>query len=124
MSKKILIIDIETTGFLKSGGKIVEIGVVELDLNTGEKCIIFDQVMHESGMELNKVQDSWIVNNSSMTVEEIRGSKHLDSYRSELQIMFNSYELGSTAYNNVFDFGFLVDSKTSFLPTTATLFSA
>lgn len=30
--EKILIIDIETTGFLKQNGKIVEIGIVELDL--------------------------------------------------------------------------------------------
>lgn len=34
---KILILDIETTGFLQQGGKIVEIGIVELDLSNGNK---------------------------------------------------------------------------------------
>ena len=34
--KKILILDIETTGFLNQGGSIVEIGIVELNLDTGE----------------------------------------------------------------------------------------
>lgn len=46
---EILIIDLETTGFLTQGGKIVEVGIVELDLETGNKKIIFDQVVHEKG---------------------------------------------------------------------------
>jgi len=33
---KILILDIETTGFLQSGGKIVEVGIVELNLLNGD----------------------------------------------------------------------------------------
>ena len=41
---KILIIDIETTGFLPDG-KIVEVGAVELCLETGNKKIIFDKVI-------------------------------------------------------------------------------
>ena len=32
---KIGIIDIETTGFLQNGGKIVEVGIVELNLENG-----------------------------------------------------------------------------------------
>ena len=34
--EKILILDIETTGFLQEGGKIVEVGIVELDLSNGK----------------------------------------------------------------------------------------
>jgi DNA polymerase III epsilon subunit-like protein len=68
---KILIIDIETTGFTPKTGKIVEIGIVELDLANGEKKIIFDQVVHESGITIEELEKSWIVKNSSLTVEMI-----------------------------------------------------
>lgn len=44
--KKILVLDLETTGFLNENGKIVEIGIVELDLDTGDCKIIYNQVCH------------------------------------------------------------------------------
>lgn len=103
----ILILDIETTGFLNQGGKIVEIGIVELDLSNGNKKIIYDQVTHEKGITLQEVQNSWIVKNSSLTVEEIRQSLNLDKIRKDVQDIFLSYSNGSTAFNNVFDFGFM-----------------
>ena len=43
---KILIGDLETTDFLTNGGKIVEAGLVSLDLNTGVKEILFDKVFN------------------------------------------------------------------------------
>ena len=70
--KKILILDIETTGFLKQGGKIVEVGIVSLDLDTGDKKILFDEVMHERPMTKQHVDSSWIVQNKYMTTEEIQ----------------------------------------------------
>lgn len=106
---KILIIDIETTNFLQKGGKIVEIGIVELDLSNGETRIIFDEVCHEKGITKEEVESSWIVNNSDLTVEAIRYSKNLDYYRTEIQHLLNKYKAGATAFNNVFDFGFLED---------------
>ena len=39
---KILIIDIETSAFIDEGGKILEVGIVELDLENGEKKILFN----------------------------------------------------------------------------------
>lgn len=104
---KILILDLETTGFLQSGGKIVEVGIVELDLSNGEKKILFDKVVHESGITREEVENSWIVKNSSLTVEDIRYSKNLNEYRSEIQQILNEYPNGATAYNNAFDFGFM-----------------
>ena len=109
MTSKILIIDIETTGFLQSGGKIVEIGIVELDLSNGERTVIYDEVCHESGISLNEVKNSWIVKNSDLTVEKIRHSKNLEKLKPEIQSIINSYPLGATAFNNAFDFGFLED---------------
>ena len=40
---EILIIDIETTGFLQKGGKIVEVGISKLNLNEGKVEVIFDK---------------------------------------------------------------------------------
>ncbi|KAB1228470.1 3'-5' exonuclease [Chryseobacterium viscerum] len=105
--EKILIVDIETTGFLQQKGKIVEIGIVELDLANGEKKIIFDQVTHEKGITKEECENSWIIKNSNLTVEEIRTSKSLDKLKPEVQDIINSYRFGITAYNNAFDFGFM-----------------
>ncbi|TXI94986.1 MAG: hypothetical protein E6Q35_10485 [Chryseobacterium cucumeris] len=105
--EKILILDVETTGFLQEGGKIVEVGIVELDLSNGKKQIIFDQVTHEKGITRQEVENSWIVKNSTLTIEDIRRSKSLDLLKPEIQSILYSYQYGTTAYNNVFDFGFM-----------------
>jgi len=107
--KKILIIDIETTDFFDRGGKIVEIGIVELDLNSGNTEILFDNVMHERPITLAEVQNAWIVKNSDLTVEAIRRSEQLEFYRAEIQQILNGCPAGATAYNNEFDFGFMED---------------
>lgn len=105
--EKILILDIETTGFLQAGGKIVEVGIVELDLANGERKIIFDEVTHEKGITKDEVENSWIIKNSDLTVEAVRTSKSLDVLKPQIQEILHSYQHGSTAFNNVFDFGFM-----------------
>jgi len=104
---KILIIDIETTGFLQQGGKIVEVGIVELDLTNGNRVILFDEVCHEQGITLEEVQKSWIIQNSDLTVERVKYSELLEKKRARIQKILDDYQLGATAFNNVFDFGFL-----------------
>lgn len=105
--KKILILDIETTGFLKKGGKIVEVGIVELDLENGEKKILFDEVCWEKGITKEECDDSWIVANSTLTTDEIKASKSLNFHREQIQGIIDKHTLGATAYNNKFDFDFL-----------------
>jgi DNA polymerase-3 subunit epsilon len=104
---KILIIDIETTGFLREGGKIVEVGMVELDLSNGARKIVFNEVTHETGITIEEVERSWIVKNSDLTVDAIRYSKNLNKILPQIQQMINSYPNGATAYNKSFDFDFL-----------------
>lgn len=106
---KILILDIETTGFLQQGGKIVEVGIVELDLKSGERVILFDEVCHEKGITLEEVEKSWIVQNSDLTTKMIKYSGSLESKKIRIQNIINDYPLGATAFNNAFDFGFLED---------------
>ena len=105
---KILIIDIETTGFLNQGGKIVEVGMVELNLENGETKVVFDKVTHEKGITRPEVENSWIISNSDLTVEDVRTSKRLDFLLPEIQDIINRYPLGATAFNRSFDFEFLV----------------
>lgn len=104
---KIGIIDIETTGFLQNGGKIVEVGIVELNLENGDRKIIYDKVCHEVGVTLKEVEESWIVKNSTLTVKDVRFSPDLMKLKPEIQQIINSFPLGMTAFNNVFDFGFM-----------------
>lgn len=104
---KILILDIETTGFLQSGGKIVEIGIVGLNLETGAKKKLFDEVCHERPITRKEVENSWIVKNSTLTVEAIQKSKQLIEFKPAIQSLLNKFPAGATAFNNAFDFGFL-----------------
>lgn len=104
---KIGIIDIETTGFLNAGGKIVEIGIVSLDLTNGEIEVLVNEVCHEKPITRQEVEDSWIIKNSSLTVEEVQQSKQLPFLHEIIQNTLNSFENGVTAFNNAFDFGFM-----------------
>jgi len=104
---KILILDLETTGFLNENGKIVEIGIVELNLDNGERKIIYNQVCHERGITLADVEKSWIVQNSDLNVEQIKYSPILDRIKPTVQTILDDYPLGATAFNNAFDFGFM-----------------
>lgn len=104
---KILVIDIETTGFLKQGGKIVEVGIVSLDLESGKKEIVFNSLVHERPITIQEVENSWIVQNGYITVEEIRTSPMLSEKLAEIQSIISAHEHGATAFNRSFDFDFL-----------------
>ena len=103
---KILIVDIETTGFLGQGGKIVELGIVELCLNSGEKKIVFDQVINP-GQSDEVIQNSWIVKNGYMDLDTIKKGVLFENIKYHLQEKINEYTDGATAYNRSFDFDFL-----------------
>lgn len=107
---KVLVLDLETTEFLEKGGKIVEIGIVELDLSNGEAKIIYNQVCHEKGITADDVANSWIIQNSDLNAELIKYSPSLDRIKPTVQRILDDYPLGATAFNNAFDFGFM-DSR-------------
>ena len=100
--KKILIVDIETTNFLQRGGLIVEVGIVELDLNTGEAKIVYDELVKEEGLD-GTHGDAWIFNNSDLKFIDCMKAKPLDKER--IQLILDKYP--ATAYNKKFDFDFL-----------------
>jgi len=99
---KIVVVDIETTGFLNTGGLIVEVGIILLDLETGETECTYNELVKEEnfGEEHN---ESWIFDNSDLTHGEIMSANSLD--KDKIQKIFDEYP--ATAYNKAFDFGFL-----------------
>lgn len=107
MSKEILIIDLETTHFLDKGGKIAEVGIVALDLHTGNREILFDKVCNEQPLTVDEIENSWIVKNGYMNASEIINAEPFDDMKADIQYIINQYGNGATAYNNAFDFGFL-----------------
>ena len=102
-SEKIAIIDIETTGFSKKFDKVVEIGIVELDIKTKEYKILFNSPVYEQGVEI--FIDNEITKKYNIDIKEILEACSLESFRDILQLIFNCYRI--TAYNINFDLNFL-----------------
>lgn len=99
-----MVLDIETTGFLNQGGCIVEIGCVELNLKNGKIKRLFGSVCREPQMTA-KDRNAWIFLNSSLTVEEVRNAPLLEVMKPALQELFDYYPV--TAFNRDFDIPFL-----------------
>jgi len=102
--KKIAVIDIETTGLRPINSLILEIGIVELDLDTGNIMVIFDSHVREPSFGAND-RHAWIFDNSDLSFEDIEKAPLLDEFKQELQEIFNTYSI--TAFNISFDLGFL-----------------
>jgi DNA polymerase III alpha subunit (gram-positive type) len=105
--KKILVVDIETTGLKPETDFILEVGIVELDLETGDIEILYDAMVRENGMTDAHLKNSWLVKNGYMTEAEYQRAISFDVAKGKIQtIIDNEIYSGATAYNKVFDFGF------------------
>ena len=103
---KILVVDLETTGFLAQGGKIVECGIVSLDLASGLIEVIYDKVFNP-GLTDDELNASWIVKNGYMTIDEIKSGCSIGDEIEAIQHIINSNDNGLTAYNRGFDIPFM-----------------
>lgn len=106
---KILVIDIETTGFSHSNDFILEIGAVELNLQTKEIKVVFDERIIEEGLTDEKLEKSWIWENSDISSTFKESAITLEDARIVFQSILDKYPLGFTAFNKKFDEGFLED---------------
>ncbi len=99
---KILVLDIETTGFSPEKDLIVEVGVVLLDLDNG--CIepVFHQLVKEKDF-CHDHKDSWVFENSDLDYNDVITAKPLDI--AKLQGLMALHPVA--AWNCKFDFGFL-----------------
>lgn len=116
----IAVVDIETASinprikFKVENDIICEIGIVKLDLESGEITNLFDQICHEEKCCSPK---SWIFKHSDLTYSEIAESTYLDDVKEEIQSIFNEYPV--TAWNQQYDFrrlehpsrGFTINNK-------------
>ncbi len=106
-----LVIDIETTGFLRDGGSIVEVGAAALDLATGNIETVMDVVCREDILTAKHRTEpfGWIFRNSSLTVEDVRCGVPMCTLLPQIQALVDDYPLDCTAYNRDFDVHFLAD---------------
>lgn len=109
----ILVIDIETTSFLKTGGKIIEIGAVSLDLETGYVEEQFNSLLREPGLTARD-RDAWIFQNSDLTVEDVRNAEPSDVVLARFQEVVDRFPDGVTSFNRSFDIDFLVSRGIKF----------
>lgn len=100
----VIVVDCETTGLDPYYDLILEIGIVELNLLTGDTEVIFDSVVKEP-MFGEEHKYSWIFENSDLSFDEVMNAPLLDEFIPEIQAIFNKSSV--TAYNKSFDLGFL-----------------
>ncbi len=103
-SNIVAVIDIETTGLDPINDLILEIGIVELNLLTGETKILFDRYVKELSFG-EEHRDSWIFKNSDIKFEDIENAPLFESLKNEIAEIFSKYRV--TAFNKSFDLGFL-----------------
>ena len=107
MENKILVVDLETSDFLDKGGKIVEVGLVELDITTGARAIVYDSLVLDPTLDCSTLHQSWICVNKYISPVDIFTAPSLVDESSKIQSIIDSYSNGMTAFNKRFDFGFL-----------------
>ena len=101
---KIIVIDIETTGLNPKSDLILEIGIIKLNLDTGNTKIIFDSYVKEPALG-DEHRNCWIFENSDLNFEKVEKAPLFDDLRQEIQYIFLKYPV--TAFNKSFDLGFL-----------------
>ncbi|MHC1591514.1 MAG: 3'-5' exonuclease, partial [Candidatus Helarchaeales archaeon] len=101
---KIGIVDLETTDLKPEKGTIVEVGIVELDSDTGEIQVLFDSIVREESFGEND-RESWIFEKSNLKYEDVLKAIPLSEARPFIQEILDQYPM--TSFNEEFDFGFL-----------------
>ncbi len=112
----IAIVDIETTGFLRQKGLIVEIGIASLDLNNGAIQREFNSLVKEPGFNLahTRAPYGWIFKNSSLEFADVDNAPPMHTLYEEIQQVLDRFPAGITAYNAEFDLPFLKSRSFNF----------
>ena len=97
---EILVLDIETCGFTPTA-PMVEVGITKLNLETGEREIVYNELVKESHLN-DTHKNSWVFQNTSLKFEDVMNAKPLDKVA--IQKLLNDYKV--TAFNKKFDFAF------------------
>ena len=108
---KIAVIDIETTNFQGRGGLIVEVGIVSLDLDTGDVVEEFNSLVREEEFSEAHTEGTfgWVFKNSDLTYEDVDNALSFTKVSPLIQAVLDKFPLGVTAFNKRFDLNFLRD---------------
>lgn len=98
------VIDLETTGF-DPRGCIVEIGVVELDLDSGDTTGLLNMPVREGHFSKSEHGRSWVFSHSDLNVWDVLNATPWKNAERELRWVLEEYPV--TAFNKAFDFSFL-----------------
>ena len=102
---EILVVDIETANIDREKNNwdienclICEIGLVNLNLNSGRIKQIFNQTCRE---DKSPDPESWVFNNTSLSCKMIDESPHFEDFKDKLKEIFSSKPV--TAWSHNFD---------------------
>jgi len=102
---EILVVDIETASIDATKDKwdiencvICEIGIANLDLDSGKIKPAFDQTCRE---DISPDPKSWVFEATSLTGKQVAESNHFEDFKDELQEIFN--EKPVTSWGHDFD---------------------
>lgn len=107
LTEKIYLIDIETCG-LTTDYSIIEFSMVLIDLERNTKKHILNFQCQESYNGKKMPKDCWIFENTSLTYNKVKQSIPFKYYIKQIKNLLK-FDHRITAYNQAFDFGFLVD---------------
>lgn len=104
--KQLLVLDIETTGLNPSIDKIVEIGIVFLDLNFDTIAPMFNAVLNNAADSITGQE--WVFKNTSLSMLEVVWSPFS---LSDVKFFIERLKLPWVSYNTLFDFTFLAENN-------------
>jgi len=116
---EILVVDIETgvieptlNNYDLDNCLICEIGIVSLDLETGDIRVIYDRTCRERP---DAHPSSWVFRNTSLTLDTVTGSPYFHELKPSIQDLFDSRLV--TSWNHDFDLAIL-ESRGMRIPLT------
>ena len=117
---EILVVDIETgvieptlNNYDLDNCQICEIGIVNLDLETGESRIIYDRTCQERP---GAHPSSWVFKHTSLTLEEVTDSQHFHDLKPHIQEILDDSK-PVTSWSHDFDLAIL-ESRGLKIPST------
>jgi DNA polymerase III epsilon subunit-like protein len=107
---EIIVVDIETgvieptlNNYDIDNCLICEIGIVNLNLETGESRVIYDRTCQERP---GAHPSSWVFKNTSLTLKEVTDSQHFHDLKPTIQELLDDSK-PVTSWNHDFDFAIL-----------------
>jgi DNA polymerase III epsilon subunit-like protein len=101
---KVAVIDIETTALKAKNGHIVEVGIVQLDTQTGEVVDLLNSTVLEDDFG-PLYRNAWIFQNTDLDFSRVMRGPLWRDVKDRIQAIVDRMPI--TAFNKDFDLGFL-----------------